>query len=57
MDKFYVIDEAMRNALIEYLSTKPYREVAQVIPMLAGAATFKPADQQAEPKQKEKGNE
>lgn len=35
MEKKYIIKESERNILAEYLASKPYKEVAQGIKMLA----------------------
>lgn len=45
MPKLYVIDAALRDGLLEYLSTRPYREVASAMQLLGGLMEFVPSDE------------
>lgn len=41
MEKMYLIPDSLRQALIEYMATRPYKEVAQGIVALS---SLKPAE-------------
>jgi len=45
MDKMYVIPEVLLVGIQEYLSTRPYREVAQAMQALSGLLEFRPSDE------------
>jgi len=45
MDKMYVIPGPLLDGLREYLSTRPYREVAQAMQALSGLLEFRPSDE------------